>query len=360
MFNPFKFGDVVGDSAFCNRVTELQDILTYVQNSNKVFLYSERRFGKTSLVKKVLRDLDPTVYLTSYVDLWKTNSQKEFADNFATAMMKSLATTPQKMAETTKDFFSKLNPVATYKPDGSVSFKVEPSKVISSQTLEDILAIPQEIAKQRRKKVVVALDEIQEISDYENDAVERYLRSCIQNQADVSYIFMGSRKHLMREMTMTASRPLFGAGAHYELPPIESKHWIPFIMGKFNNNGSKTISEKVITELLKYTDKQPLYTQQLCFELWELTPQFEDATAQLLEAAVAKTLKQENARHAAQWRKLSKTNKTAILEISKSNKTDDESALESLMDLELIDYDEKNAPYIVDRFFGLWIQITQT
>lgn len=57
MTNPFQFGGVVSGDAFCNREKEQADLLRAMENSEKMFVFSERRYGKTSLVRAVLRRL---------------------------------------------------------------------------------------------------------------------------------------------------------------------------------------------------------------------------------------------------------------------------------------------------------------
>jgi hypothetical protein len=57
MINPFQYGNVVVGEAFCNRRAELRDLQRAVENGEKVFVYSERRLGKTSLVRTVLDSL---------------------------------------------------------------------------------------------------------------------------------------------------------------------------------------------------------------------------------------------------------------------------------------------------------------
>ena len=48
--NPFKYGNVVLGNDFCNRSKEQKEILSAIKNGDKIFIYSERRLGKTSLI----------------------------------------------------------------------------------------------------------------------------------------------------------------------------------------------------------------------------------------------------------------------------------------------------------------------
>ncbi len=69
MRNPFQYGNVVGEEAFCNRKKELSDLRRAMENGEKLFLYSERRLGKTSLVKLALQKLPKSKFVRAYVDL---------------------------------------------------------------------------------------------------------------------------------------------------------------------------------------------------------------------------------------------------------------------------------------------------
>ena len=86
MQNPFKYGGVVSQDSFCNREQERSDLLRAIENSEKLFVYSERRLGKTSLIRLVQESLPEAQYLTAYADLWPTDSSVSFATTMAKAI----------------------------------------------------------------------------------------------------------------------------------------------------------------------------------------------------------------------------------------------------------------------------------
>ena len=100
MTNPFQYGSVVVGDAFCNRRTELRDLQRAVENGEKMFVYSERRLGKTSLVQAVLNRLPRKGFVGVYVDLWPTDSEASFATATARAISRAVASTSSKMLET--------------------------------------------------------------------------------------------------------------------------------------------------------------------------------------------------------------------------------------------------------------------
>ncbi len=86
MKNPFQYGGVVSGDSFCNRKRKLADLFRAMENGEKLFVYSERRFGKTSLVRLALDKLPKKQYLRAYVDLWPTNGPLSFATVTAKAI----------------------------------------------------------------------------------------------------------------------------------------------------------------------------------------------------------------------------------------------------------------------------------
>jgi hypothetical protein len=123
--------------------------------------------------------------------------------------------------------------------------------------------------------------------------VERRLRSVIQKHKDVSYIFLGSRKHLIQKMFLDQSRPLYRAAGHYPLGSIATEHWIPFVGRKFRE-GEKAIAADAIRAVCKFTEGHPFYTQHLCHSLWELCEPGEAVMESLIEAAIEVSLDRES------------------------------------------------------------------
>lgn len=53
--NPFKFGTIVEEEYFTDRVKEMAYISQFLQSANHLVLISPRRFGKSSLVSKAVK-----------------------------------------------------------------------------------------------------------------------------------------------------------------------------------------------------------------------------------------------------------------------------------------------------------------
>jgi hypothetical protein len=377
MKNPFQYGGVVRGDAFCNRKKEVEDLLRAMENGEKLFVYSERRFGKTSLVRFALDKLSKKQYVSAYVDLWPTDGALSFATVTAKAIAESMSTRVEKILEIAKSFFGRLSPSVTINDQG------RPEVTFASKRfgepgpeLNEVLEAPQKIATQGRWRVVVVFDEFQQILEYGSDKVERQLRSIIQTQADVSYIFLGSRRHLIQKMFLDRSRPLYRAGGHYPLGPIGEKDWLPFIRKRFQDGG-KRIADEQIHLICRLTEGHPFYTQHLCHVLWDVCETEGQISEDLIESAVKTLLAHESYAYATLWESFA-INPRRFLKGLASEPTgvkpfasdfiqrhglrsasNAQRAIESLLERDVIDRDNSSF-IIIDRFFKIWIQKTQS
>ncbi|MEZ6133959.1 MAG: hypothetical protein R3C53_03515 [Pirellulaceae bacterium] len=78
--NPFSYGGIVGNSAFCNRLRELRDLTETMKSAGRCFVYAERRMGKTSLILRALAKLPKRQFIPVYVDLWPTDGSAAFSE----------------------------------------------------------------------------------------------------------------------------------------------------------------------------------------------------------------------------------------------------------------------------------------
>ena len=312
MKNPFQYGSVVTEEAFCNRKKEIADLHRAIENSQKLFLYSERRLGKTSLVKLVLARLPRKSFLSVYVDLWPTDSEASFVTTLARAITESLSTSLEKSLDTARGLFAHLTPSLTVDDDGKplVTFGIAKRSYVE-QELEEVLATPEIVSRKGPRHVVIVFDEFQRITDYRTDLVERKLRSIIQMHTHVSYLFLGSRKHIIQRMFLEKGRPLYRSATHYPIHPIDAREWAPFIRARFAT-ARKHIVEEHINAICVATQGHPFYTQHFCHVLWELCDEREAVTDELIRTAMDVLLQRESYAYATLWDSLTRNQQSFV------------------------------------------------
>jgi AAA+ ATPase superfamily predicted ATPase len=257
--NPFKFGTIVDGKYFTNREDEITRIASFIKGQNHLILISPRRFGKTSLIKKVINE-SGRKYI--YLDLQLILSTEDLASQLLKRVYRIFPV--QKLKKYIKSF--RLIPSVIMNPvtgETEVSFKPGSPDLTP---LEDVLNMLDKLGTES-KKLVVVLDEFQDIFRI-GSGLERMLRGVMQNQKHITYIFMGSSEAMIRNIFEKKDSPFYRFGSLMTLPKIAKEKFSLFLEERFAaiTNQGKLLAEAI----LKITDCHPYYTQQLAFTVWEL------------------------------------------------------------------------------------------
>ena len=270
MENPFKYGVEVSGDDFVDREQEMMELRRELLSGKSIILYSPRRIGKTSLILELFRRLGGKI-IAVYVKLYGVETEEALARQI---LEKTSTAYPKfdRMLKSAQRFFYALRPNFTITPDGEI--KVEISRKITPQGLEEALDFPEKAAEELGKRAIVAFDEFQEIRLYNGVRIEKLMKAKFEHHRHASYIFAGSKRHLLLEMFSSEDRPLFKFAKPIELGNLSASDFKPFIVGKFRATGG-SVQEDIADRILSYTNGNPYFTQQLCHELWNLTKNVE-------------------------------------------------------------------------------------
>lgn len=268
--NPFVFGEVVGGEAFCDREAEQAALGRDLRDGEKLFLISPRRYGKTSLLQRVLATLRAQKVLTVYVDLYRASSLEEFIRLYCSAIAAACDTPLDKLVHFFREVLPRLRPQLSLDADGVPSVEIAPTLTPKHlhQALEEVVDLPHRIGQKKRRPVAVVLDEFQEIAHLEGEMAERTMRSFIQHHRGVGYVFSGSKKHLLEQMVRGANRAFYKMGKILYLDKIPRAAFAPFLQQRFAAGGM-TVSAALTNDILDRTDDIPYHAQYLCHELWD-------------------------------------------------------------------------------------------
>ncbi|MEW6557623.1 MAG: ATP-binding protein [Elusimicrobiota bacterium] len=269
--NPFVYGEAIAEANFINREKEIIELSRDLVDSQKLFLISPRRYGKTSLLRKVSGNLKKKKVRVVYIDLFKSPSLEQFVGSFAKALAEIKSVSLEQTIKFIKDFISSLRPQFTIEHNGSFSLGIDslPPKRETYQTLENLLEYPQKLANKEKVKVVIMFDEFQEISKLGGESLEKLIRSVIQHQRDVGYVFSGSKKDTMGEMVTKRSRAFYGIGPVIYLEKINEQKWVEYLGNTFKKGGF-IVGNYVIDKIISLADNIPYYVQCFAHEIWDL------------------------------------------------------------------------------------------
>lgn len=305
--NPFRFGALALDEAFTDRKAELAELTADARNGQDVVVLAPRRYGKTSLIWRVAQQLVAKRVLVAQVDLMTTPSRAALAAKLAKTIHDDLATPLFRAKERLRVFSGlRVAPTVTVDPeDGSLSFAFSASLRAEDldETLERLLELPGRLAAERSRQVVLVLDEFQEIADID-PGLPKLMRAVFQQQPEVSHIYLGSRRHMIRRLFSDANEPFWRSAKQIELDVIAPAHFRTHIAARFAETGRR-IADDGLDAVLGITGGHPYGTQELCYFTWQETPARGVATPARVAAALDGVLRSEHAHFTLAWSRAS-------------------------------------------------------
>lgn len=267
---PFTYGKIVAENDFTDRIEETRKLVGNILSQTNTAIISPRRWGKSSLVNRAIETVSRTEKGIQFVRMnaFKCESMQDFYELFAKRVIEDVSTSTDTLLSNAKDFISHLIPkLSIMDPAGhyELSFGIDLQKTPIG---EEILDLPQQIAARRKKKIVVCIDEFQQIGEFRDTSkCQKILRNHWQEQKDVAYILYGSKKHMMLNIFGEYNSPFYKFGDLMFLPKISNADWTEYIVSRFNATG-KHIQAEVASHLAELVENHSYYVQQLAQYAW--------------------------------------------------------------------------------------------
>ncbi len=317
--NPFKFGTIVEGDFFTDRVEETAVLLQKLDSENHIVLISPRRFGKSSLVQKVLSQVDrPQIR----IDLQYVMS----VDDLAAQLLKAIF---------------KIYPMEKVRPTANASV-----------LLEDAMAVLEKVTTAENRFIVV-LDEFQEVVKIQK-GLDRQLRSLMQRQHNLNYILLGSQESMMEAIFEKKTSPFYHFGQMIRMGKIPYDDFHKYITDRIDAEG-------VADEILQFTACHPYYTQQLASQVWEMM-RWQDIRGGIVEKAVVALVEMHDLDYERLWQNMNRTDRytlklLALSQMPMQNRSQAPStSYSSLLRLMKSGYVVRVPQYeIEDPFFRRWI-----
>ena len=267
MNKAFIYGMSVSGDNFTDRIKETKRLKLNFENGINTILISPRRMGKTSLVKKVISEIDKPLVKPVYMDIYDCRSEYDFLNRFASVLMKATASRTDQILDNIKQFLIRVSPKISFNPEPlsevSLSLGITPKEYQP----EEILNLPELIAKEKGTHLVICIDEFQQIGELPDSlTIQKRMRGVWQHQEHVSYCLFGSKKHLMTNLFQNKRMPFYQFGEMTYLDRIPTKEWTGYIIGRFEKNG-KHVSEELAKKICDTVDCYSSYVQQLAWNL---------------------------------------------------------------------------------------------
>jgi hypothetical protein len=273
MENPFVYGEVVPAAAFADREDELARLVADLADGQKVFLISPRRYGKSSLIGQALRALRrqriPAVALT----VSSFSSYVAFLEGYTRALLDLERETARarswlaRLAGAARPVVRAAGPAAGRRGSLEVAFPGVRTPRDIARLADEVFALPGRIAEARGGRLVIALDEFQDVAHFDGGAVEQALRAAVQQQRQVGYVFAGSEPRLMERM-IGPRRPFYKAGPVMRLGRIPPDLFAAFVESRFRRSGIAP-EPGLGAALVDLAGNLPYDVQRLAHETWD-------------------------------------------------------------------------------------------
>ena len=244
---------------FCDRDKELETLTAHAKNGRNTLIHSPRRLGKSALIWHLFNKLEKEKsFETLYVDLFATANLSDLIKVFGTALLRKYYM--KNFLEGAKRLFSGIKATISFSPDGSPQLGIAIGEGQEGTGLAELF----DFLEKRKKPVIIAFDEFQEIATYPEKA-DATLRSFIQKLSNVFFIYSGSSNHVLQNMFFGAKQPFFQSADSMVLDKIDFDKYAAFIASCFHQ-GKKKISSEAVEYLLDFSERHTYYTQLICNE----------------------------------------------------------------------------------------------
>ena len=371
MDNPFVTKGYAGPEYFCDRVKETNQLVELITNGNNMALISPRRVGKTDLIRHCFQQREiKDRYYTFHIDIYATSSLRDFVNVLGRAILDELKPKGKVVWDGFLQVLRSLRSEITYDVNNFPTWSIGLGDIeYPETTLDEIFNY---LAK-ADKSCIVCIDEFQQILKYtDSPNIEATLRTYMQKCINATFIFSGSKRHLMGKIFTSPSRPFYQSVLIMNLKPIPVEKYVEFAQMQFEKYG-KSVDGAVVEEVYKRFDAVTSCVQRLLNVLFMKTFPGQRCTVDMIDGAEDYILDMFSETYSDLLDKLPEKQREVFIAIAKEGSAKGitgkqfikrhhlqtvsvvTAAVRSLLDKDPITED-KGVYMVYDPFFALWLR----
>ncbi len=368
--NPFMYQNFCSDSFFCPPTKTINKLENMLKEDTNILISSAVRYGKTSLVQHYFTNIiNKNHYATFYFDFFNTNNYIDFVKIIYKQIAQSLPYDYNMTLQVLKELFTVVRFTAVIDQNGILEFTPNLNSYNLDELIHDIYKGLIKLSLKSNKKIVLAFDEFQQILAIEDNNIKKIFKKYLEQYHEIRYIFIGSKKYLMEETFFAKTSLLYNQAQKLEFNSVSRDEFFLFLNSKFDNN----LPSVLFNKMYKKTKGNMGLMQEVCYHLYYYK-RLENTSIQIseldLEMVCNRLLSSKSEYYKLLLNRLSSPHKIAIKAViisggyelyTKNNlfklqatKSSLNTAIKYLYKDELIDKDENNRYFIVDRCFELW------
>jgi hypothetical protein len=301
MTNPFVYEEAVQPEDLIDReeqVTQLVNRLIEVRNTR---LAAPRRYGKTSLLRKVLRDATDNDLVPVYVNFLGVLTGADVAERIELAYRAQLDSTLKRWFE---GLVRTLHPSVGVSAPG-VPFQAGVAPTVTNRVLLERLAVPRELYAKHGRACAIVFDEFQDVMAA-GSSVDAVIRSELEQHGPAAgYVFSGSKPGMMRELFSDSRRAFYTQAGQVNLPPLDSQDLAQHIGQRFQDHGRDVGT--ALGPLLDTVNGHPQRAMLLAYHLFQATPPRTTADSDNWSQALSSACLEIDGEVQEAWRSLTAT-----------------------------------------------------
>lgn len=371
MDNPFVTKGYAGPEYFCDRVEETKRLVELTTNGNNIALISPRRVGKTDLIHHCFQQPElKEKYYTFHIDIYATASLRDFVNVFGQTILNELKPKGRVVWEGFLNILRSIRSEITYDINNFPTWSIGLGNIENPMvTLDEIF----QYLGQADRPCIIAIDEFQQITRYaEAHNVEAMLRTYIQRCNNATFIFSGSKRHLMGEIFTSPSRPFYQSVLVMNLKPISVEKYTEFAKMQFDRYG-KSIEDEAVVAVYERFDAVTSCLQRILNVLFLKTLPGGKCTCDMVDDAINYILDMFSETYQDLLERIPEKQREVFIAIAKEGKAKAitgktfikkhhlqtssviNAAVRGLLEKDFITVD-KGVYTIYDPFFALWLR----
>lgn len=307
MENPFKFGTIVDNEYFTDRIDEQINVKAILNSPNHLVIISPRRFGKSSLIRKAaIQTGRPIISL----NMQQVTSAEELAAMILKGVFKIHRWEKVKHMLTNFRVFPtfSINPISD---EMEIGFQPSVNYVT---LLEDAFGLVENVSD-TNNRIIVIFDEFQEIMELEK-GLDKKLRAIMQEQQRINYVFLGSEESMMTKIFEDKKSPFYHFGHLMRLKKIPYQDFKDYVLERLKPVMGEN-AETVAEQILEYTRCHPYYTQQLASTVWEAAFYRNISYDNVVKYSIDTIIRTHDLDYERLWMSVNKTDRKVLRIISK-------------------------------------------
>lgn len=297
--NPFVYSHPLSPDDIIDRERETRTLLANAVGGHYTRLYAPRKYGKTSLLQRALRDGEREEGLIPVrVDLYRVVSLADVTVRLERAYARHL----KGAVRSRVDEFLQRTGIGLSLGVTGISARIQlDRKADPLPALHALLDLPNKLELSGGYRALIAFDEFQDVCKVPN--LDGLIRSHIQYHGDVaSYVFAGSEPGLMEQLFEDRDRPLYGSAVPMRLGRLDPADVGEYVAERFAQTGRRV--GEALGPLLQAAAGHPQRAMLLAHHLWAVVGEGQTGTIDDWSRAYAGALAELEAEFDAEWRHL--------------------------------------------------------